>query len=52
MEGGPMSTGQLLGFWGTIFLLAIVPGPDWAFVLASSVRDRIVLRAVSGLMLG
>lgn len=47
-----MSTGQLLGFWGTIFLLAIVPGPDWAFVLASSVRDRIVLRAVGGLMLG
>jgi threonine/homoserine/homoserine lactone efflux protein len=47
-----MSTGQLLGFWGTIFLLTIVPGPDWAFVLASSVRDRIVLRAVSGLMLG
>lgn len=47
-----MSTGQLLGFWGTILLLAIVPGPDWAFVLASSVRDRIVLRAVGGLMLG
>jgi threonine/homoserine/homoserine lactone efflux protein len=47
-----MSADQLLGFWGTIFLLAIVPGPDWAFVLACSVRDRIVFRAVGGLMLG
>ncbi len=47
-----MSTGQLLGFWGTISLLAIVPGPDWAFVLAAGVRSGVVFRAVGGLMLG
>ena len=33
-------------------LLIIVPGPDWAFVLAAGARDKVVLPAVTGLMLG
>jgi threonine/homoserine/homoserine lactone efflux protein len=43
---------QLLAFWGVTLLLIVVPGPDWAFVLASGARDHTVLPAVSGLMLG
>lgn len=47
-----MDPGLLLAFWATAFLLIVVPGPDWAFTLASGVRDRVVLPAVAGLMLG
>lgn len=47
-----MNDGLLLGFWGVTLLLIAVPGPDWAFILTSGVRDRVVLPAVAGLMLG
>ncbi|WP_245722150.1 LysE family translocator [Nocardia crassostreae] len=47
-----MNPNLLLAFWATAFLLILVPGPDWAFVLASSTRDRMVVPAVCGLMLG
>lgn len=47
-----MSPGLLLAFWGAAFVLIVVPGPDWAFTLAAGVRDRVVLPAVTGLMLG
>lgn len=42
----------LLAFWAVAFLLIVVPGPDWAFVLATAARDHVVVPAVSGLMLG
>jgi threonine/homoserine/homoserine lactone efflux protein len=42
----------LLAFWGVTFLLIVVPGPDWAFTLAAGTRDRVVLPAVAGLVLG
>lgn len=42
----------MLAFWGVTLLLIAVPGPDWAFVLATGARDRSVLPAVTGLMLG
>ncbi len=47
-----MNPSLLLAFWAVTFLLIVVPGPDWAFVLASAARDHVVLPAVSGLMLG
>ncbi len=47
-----MNPDLLLAFWGVTFLLIVVPGPDWAFVLASGARDHVVLPAVGGLMLG
>ncbi|RDI54389.1 LysE family translocator [Nocardia mexicana] len=47
-----MNPDLLLGFWGVTFLLIVVPGPDWAFVLASGARDRRVIPAVAGLLLG
>jgi threonine/homoserine/homoserine lactone efflux protein len=42
----------LLAFWGVAFALIAVPGPDWAFVLATGSRDRVVLPAVAGLVIG
>jgi threonine/homoserine/homoserine lactone efflux protein len=42
----------LLAFWGVALVLIAVPGPDWAFVLATGGRDRVVLRAVAGLVIG
>lgn len=47
-----MSTSLLLAFWGVAALLIAVPGPDWAFTLASSAREATALPAVGGLMAG
>lgn len=47
-----MDVNLLLAFWGVAVLLIVVPGPDWAFVLTSGRRDRTVIPAVGGLMIG
>jgi threonine/homoserine/homoserine lactone efflux protein len=47
-----MNVTLLVTFWGVAVLLIVVPGPDWAFVLASGLRDRTVIPAVGGLMIG
>lgn len=47
-----MSMSLVLAFWVMTLALIAVPGPDWAFTLASGIRDRVVLPAVGGLMLG
>src|SRR4029077_15147285 len=47
-----MAVGTLAAFWAMSFLLVLVPGPDWAYVIAAGLRDRSVLPAVAGLMAG
>jgi len=47
-----MSAGALTAFWAVSFLLVLVPGADWAYVIASGLRDRSVLPAVGGLLGG
>lgn len=47
-----LDPGLVLAFWGVALLLIVVPGPDWAFVLAVGLRERRVAPAVGGLMLG
>lgn len=47
-----MSMSLVLAFWVMALALIAVPGPDWAFTLASGIRDRVVFPAVGGLMLG
>jgi threonine/homoserine/homoserine lactone efflux protein len=42
----------ILAFAGVALTLIAVPGPDWAFMLAAGARDREVLPAVAGLMVG
>src|SRR5690242_20560602 len=47
-----MAIGAALGFWAMSALLVLVPGADWAYVIAAGLRDRAVWPAVSGLLLG
>lgn len=47
-----MDSSRLLAFAGMATMLIVVPGPDWAFVLAAGVRDRVVAPAVTGLVVG
>lgn len=47
-----MAVSSVAAFWATAALLIAVPGADWAFVISAAVRDRAVVPAVSGLVLG
>ena len=47
-----MNLDLLVAFWLVAVALIAVPGPDWAFILAASTRDRVVLPAVAGLVIG
>jgi len=47
-----MAVGSIAAFWVVALLLIIVPGPDWAFTIGSSLRGHSALTAVSGLVLG
>lgn len=47
-----MESSALLGFAAVALALIVVPGPDWAHVLAAGARDRIVAPAVSGIAIG
>ena len=47
-----MAIGTLAAFWAVSFLLVLVPGADWAYLIAAGLRDRSVLPAVAGLLAG
>ena len=47
-----MELSALLAFAGVATMLAFVPGPDWAFIVAASVRERAVIPAVTGVAAG
>ncbi|MEU0008941.1 LysE family translocator [Streptomyces sp. NPDC006314] len=47
-----MDSGLLFSFLAVDLLLVCVPGADWAYVIATAVRGRSVLRAVAGLVSG
>ncbi|WBB75171.1 LysE family translocator [Micromonospora sp. WMMD1128] len=47
-----MELAAVLAFSAIAFTLVVVPGPDWAFVLAAGARDHVVAPAVGGLMTG
>ena len=47
-----MAVGTLAAFWAVSFLLVLVPGADWAYLIAAGLRDRSVLPAVAGLLAG
>lgn len=42
----------ILGFAAIAFTLIVVPGPDWAYILAAGARDHVVLPVVGGVMVG
>ncbi|WP_230279810.1 LysE family translocator [Croceicoccus sp. Ery15] len=47
-----MNIGLLLSFWVVSLALAATPGADWAYVIASGLKERALVAALSGLMLG
>ncbi|MFI7243084.1 LysE family translocator [Streptomyces qinglanensis] len=47
-----MAASSIAAFFALSFLLVLVPGADWAFTITSGLRDRSVVPAVGGLMLG
>jgi threonine/homoserine/homoserine lactone efflux protein len=47
-----MKTGAIATFMTIDVLLVLTPGPDWAYVVAVGLRDRMVLPAVAGLVAG
>ncbi|QBS43636.1 LysE family translocator [Nocardia sp. CS682] len=47
-----MALGYIAAFWTVSVLLILVPGADWAYAIAAGLRERSVLPAVGGLLLG
>ncbi|MBO8189429.1 LysE family translocator [Streptomyces spirodelae] len=47
-----MAVSSIAAFFTVSFLLVLVPGADWAYTITAGLRDRSVVPAVSGLMLG
>ena len=47
-----MDLGILITFWTVSFLFVITPGADWAYAISAGIRGKVVLPAVSGMLLG
>ncbi|MFZ3184372.1 MAG: lysine transporter LysE [Pseudomonadales bacterium RIFCSPLOWO2_12_59_9] len=47
-----MTLSVFMAFWAVSFLFVITPGADWAYAISAGVRGRVVVPAVSGLLLG
>ncbi|KUM27833.1 lysine transporter LysE [Mesorhizobium loti] len=43
---------MLTAFWVVSFSLVMTPGADWAYAISAGMRDRAVMPAVSGMLLG
>ena len=47
-----MNTELLLACWGMMTLMVLVPGPDWAYIIDAGTRDRTILPALGGILIG
>ena len=47
-----MALNILAAFWALSFLFVITPGVDWAYAISAGTRGKVVIPAVSGLLLG
>lgn len=47
-----MDTQLLLACWGMMTLMVVLPGPDWAYIIAAGTRDRSILPALAGILVG
>ena len=47
-----MNAELLLACWGVMTLMVLVPGPDWAYIMAAGTRDRTILPALGGILIG
>jgi threonine/homoserine/homoserine lactone efflux protein len=47
-----VNTELLLACWGMMTLMVLVPGPDWAYIIDAGTRDRTILPALGGILIG
>jgi threonine/homoserine/homoserine lactone efflux protein len=47
-----MSLDRLIAFWAVSLLFALTPGADWAYSISAGLRQRGIIPAVTGLLLG
>jgi threonine/homoserine/homoserine lactone efflux protein len=47
-----MDIGLFAAFWVVSFSLVLTPGPDWAYAISSGLRERTLVPAISGILLG
>lgn len=47
-----MSSSSFAAFWAVSILFVITPGMDWAYAISAGMRGRVVVPAVTGLLLG
>lgn len=47
-----MELSAVFGFAAVALTMIVVPGPDWAYVLAAGTRDHVVWPVVSGIAIG
>lgn len=47
-----MPLSVIAAFWAVSFLFVITPGMDWAYAISAGVRGRVVVPAVTGLLIG
>jgi len=47
-----VAASSIAAFWVVSFLLVLIPGADWAYVIGTGLRGGPVLTAVGGLVLG
>lgn len=47
-----MDIGVLAGFWTLSFALVMTPGADWAYAISAGMRDRAIMPAVAGMLVG
>lgn len=42
----------LLACWGMMTLMVLVPGPDWAYIIAAGTQERTILPSLGGILVG
>jgi threonine/homoserine/homoserine lactone efflux protein len=47
-----MTLSMVGAFWVVSFLFVITPGVDWAYAISAGTRGKVVIPAVSGMLLG
>jgi threonine/homoserine/homoserine lactone efflux protein len=47
-----VAVSSITAFWAVSVLLILVPGADWAYAINAGLRDRSVVPAVGGLLIG
>jgi threonine/homoserine/homoserine lactone efflux protein len=47
-----MAIGGIVAFWAVSLLLVLTPGADWAYAIGAGLRNRTIVPAVSGLLVG